>query len=58
MNVTATPDTGGITQALKDAKAALDERDTALKAGDWAAYGVADAKLKAALDRALSAQGQ
>jgi uncharacterized membrane protein (UPF0182 family) len=55
---TATPDTGGLTQALKDAKAALDERDTALKAGDWAAYGVADAKLKAALDRALSAQGQ
>jgi uncharacterized membrane protein (UPF0182 family) len=50
-------DTGGLTQALQDAKAALAERDTAMKAGDWEAYGVADAKLQAALDKALSASG-
>jgi hypothetical protein len=28
-----------------------------MKAGDWEAYGVADAKLQAALDKALSSSG-
>ncbi|CAD6001544.1 UPF0182 family protein [Agreia sp. COWG] len=57
---TSTPsaDSGSLTQALLDAKSALAERDTALKAGDWQAYGVADAKLKAALEKALAAGGQ
>jgi uncharacterized membrane protein (UPF0182 family) len=52
---TGTANPGVVTQALKDAQAALTERDTALKAGDWAAYGAADEKLQAALARALTA---
>jgi len=55
---TPSTDTGGLTQALLDAKAALADRDAAMKAGDWTAYGEADAKLQAALNRALAAQGQ
>jgi uncharacterized membrane protein (UPF0182 family) len=63
-NGTSPPDTGTpsnpgvVTQALLDAKQALADRDAALKAGDWAAYGVADQKLQAALQRALTAEGQ
>jgi hypothetical protein len=34
------------------------ECDAAMKAGDWTAYGEADAKLQAALNKALAAQGQ
>jgi uncharacterized membrane protein (UPF0182 family) len=41
--------------ALDDAKQALADRDAALKAGDWAAYGVADARLKKDIATALAA---
>ncbi|WP_210415963.1 UPF0182 family membrane protein [Humibacter ginsenosidimutans] len=41
--------------ALDDAKQALADRETALKAGDWAAYGVADARLKKDIAAALAA---
>lgn len=43
-----------VTQALKDMQEALAERDAAMQAGDWTAYGEADAKLKDALERALA----
>ncbi|WP_200936837.1 UPF0182 family membrane protein [Leifsonia sp. Root112D2] len=52
-----TPSTNAaLQQALNDAKTAMLARDTALKAGDWAAYGVADKQLTAALDAALAAE--
>lgn len=63
---TTPPSTGGTTgggtntalnQALADAKQALADRTTALKAGDWAAYGAADSRLTDALARALAAEG-
>lgn len=53
-----TPDTANnpaLAQALADAQAALQERETARIAGDWAAYGAADAALTDALLRALEA---
>ncbi|MGA0566513.1 UPF0182 family protein [Rathayibacter sp. KR2-224] len=40
--------------ALNDAKQALADRDAALKAGDWATYGVQDARLKKDLADALT----
>ncbi|MCB1274408.1 MAG: UPF0182 family protein [Leucobacter sp.] len=43
-------------QALQDMKQALSDRDAAMKAGDWTAYGEADARLRKALDRALQAE--
>lgn len=49
------PGNAALNQALADAKAALAERETALAASDWAAYGVADKKLKDAVARALAA---
>ncbi len=39
--------------ALDEARAAMLERDEAMQAGDWAAYGEADARLTAAIDRLL-----
>ncbi|HUH52561.1 MAG TPA: UPF0182 family protein [Microbacteriaceae bacterium] len=42
-------------RALKDMSAAISDRDAALQAGDWAAYGEADAKLVKALEKALKA---
>ncbi|WP_241655437.1 UPF0182 family protein [Actinomyces oricola] len=42
--------------ALADAQAAMTEADTALKNGDWAAYGVAQDKLDDAITRAIDAQ--
>lgn len=42
--------------ALRDMKAALTDRDDAMKAGDWAAYGEADARLRDALSRAMQGQ--
>ncbi len=39
--------------ALADAKSAMDAKATALSAGDWTAYGEADARLNAALAKAL-----
>ncbi|MGG7463513.1 MULTISPECIES: UPF0182 family protein [unclassified Plantibacter] len=39
---------------LNDAKQAMLDKDAALKAGDWTAYGAADAKLNSALASALA----
>jgi uncharacterized membrane protein (UPF0182 family) len=44
-----------LTTALADAKAALAKREAARVAGDWAAFGAADAALTDALSRALAA---
>lgn len=38
---------------LKEMQQAVAERDKALKAGDWAAYGAADTRLQQALEKAL-----
>jgi uncharacterized membrane protein (UPF0182 family) len=59
---TTTPVTPGktnaaLTSALNAAKSAMAEKAAALAAGDWAAYGKAEAKLKAAIDAALAASG-
>ena len=51
---TANPE---LTKALQDAQKALTDREAARVAGDWAAYGAADAALTDALSRALSASG-
>lgn len=40
-------------QALEDAQQAMKDRDAALAKGDWTAYGEADARLVAALERAI-----
>jgi uncharacterized membrane protein (UPF0182 family) len=64
---TTPPATGGATggttstnpalqRALADAQAALTARQNALKAGDWTAYGAADAKLSAAIAAAIAAE--
>ncbi|MBM7471777.1 UPF0182 family membrane protein [Subtercola frigoramans] len=58
---TTTPSTtnnAALQQALNEAQAALTARDAALKAADWAAYGVADAQLKTAVAAAIAASGQ
>lgn len=44
--------------ALREAQAALTESDAALKAGDFAAYGQAQKRLQAAVQRALDAQNR
>ena len=44
-------------QALAQAKQALADRQAALKAGDWTAYGQADARLQQALQQAIAAEG-
>jgi uncharacterized membrane protein (UPF0182 family) len=41
--------------ALANASQAMKDKDAAMKAGDWAAYGKADLRLKAAIDQALAA---
>ncbi|HEU5144007.1 MAG TPA: UPF0182 family protein [Dermatophilaceae bacterium] len=55
---TGTPDPTALAQALKDAEAAYAEGQAALKAGDFAAYGAAQEKLKDALERAIAASPQ
>ena len=45
-----------LTQALADMQSALVEADTALRNGDFTAYGVAQRRLEAALQRAVAAQ--
>ena len=45
-----------LTQALRDMKQAIADRDDAMKAGDWAAYGEADSRLRDAITKALEAQ--
>jgi uncharacterized protein len=47
-----------LTAALADAQAALTASDDALKAGNFQAYGVAQARLKADVARAVAAQQQ
>jgi uncharacterized membrane protein (UPF0182 family) len=44
--------------ALNAAKAAMAEKAAALAAGDWAAYGKAEAKLQRAIEAALAAAGK
>jgi uncharacterized membrane protein (UPF0182 family) len=41
--------------ALENARQAMIDKDAAMKAGDWTAFGKADARLKAAIDAALEA---
>ncbi len=55
-----TPDPGSsanpaVAKALAAAKQAFADKIAAMKAGDWTAYGAADAALKAALDAAIAA---
>ncbi|HET9656615.1 MAG TPA: UPF0182 family protein [Kineosporiaceae bacterium] len=45
-------------QALKDAAQAMKDSDTALKAGDFAAYGQAQARLKTSVQAAVDAEAQ
>ncbi|MFB9748906.1 UPF0182 family protein [Leifsonia shinshuensis] len=54
---TGTVNNTALQQALQAAKAALAARETALKNGDWAAYGAADAQLQQALQAAIAAEG-
>ena len=42
--------------ALGDMKQAIRDRDQAMQAGDWTAFGEADARLRAALEAALAAE--
>ena len=53
---TAQPRTPTVAQALADASAAMRDADSALKRGDWSAYGEAQNRLKEALNRAEAAQ--
>ncbi|MDN5796726.1 MAG: UPF0182 family protein [Intrasporangium sp.] len=55
---TGTPDQVALAAALKDAEAAYTAGEEALKRGDFAAYGEAQAKLKSALERAVKASPQ
>jgi hypothetical protein len=40
--------------ALDEAKSAMTDREAALKAGDWTAYGEADTRLSQALAEAIA----
>ncbi len=53
-----TPDSAALSKALKDAQAAYVEGEAALRKGDFAAYGQAQAELKDALERAVDASPQ
>ncbi len=53
----STSESTELKQALADAKQAITDRQAALEKGDWAAYGVADAKLQKALETAISLSG-
>ena len=55
---TGTPDAAALAQAIKDAQAAYTEGEAALKRGDFAAYGQAQARLEQALQRAAAAAPQ
>ncbi|GAB2817029.1 UPF0182 family protein [Alpinimonas psychrophila] len=52
---TTTTPNAALNAALQDAKSAIADREAARIAGDWTAFGAADARLTAALDRALAA---
>jgi uncharacterized membrane protein (UPF0182 family) len=51
------PTTGSdaLSEALQQALEAIQEKDAAMAAGDWAAYGLADRKLRDAIEAALDA---
>jgi uncharacterized membrane protein (UPF0182 family) len=51
------PTTGSeaLAQALQQALQAIQEKDAAMAAGDWNAFGLAEEKLRAAIEAALSA---
>jgi uncharacterized membrane protein (UPF0182 family) len=53
-----TPNAAQLAAALQDAEAAYADGEAALKAGNFAAYGTAQAKLKDALKRAVEASPQ
>ncbi|WP_343992014.1 UPF0182 family protein [Terrabacter terrae] len=53
-----TPNAAALSKALKDAETAYAQGEAALKNGDFAAYGQAQAKLKDALKRAVEASPQ
>ncbi len=52
---TGTGSNPALSQALQDAQTALADRAAALAKGDWQAFGVADAALQDALERAIAA---
>nr|WP_111836007.1 UPF0182 family protein [Actinomyces bovis] len=59
------PATGGtsdpkadLDKALQDAKTAITDSDTAMKAGDWAKYGEAQKRLNEAITKAVEAEGR
>ena len=47
-----------MSQALEEARVAMADRDAALKAGDFAAFGAADARLTAAVEKLLALNGE
>ena len=47
-----------MTQALAEARQAMADRDAALKRGDFAAFGEADARLTAAVQKLLALNGE
>lgn len=51
-------DNAALQQALQRAKQALTDREAALKAGDWTAYGEADKRLQQALQDAIAAEAR
>ena len=53
-NAPATSNAAKLKQALQAARNAMIAKESAMAKGDWAAYGKADAALKAALDAALA----
>ncbi|OKL48125.1 hypothetical protein BM477_06240 [Boudabousia marimammalium] len=53
-----TGDNPDLQTALQNAKQAIADSETALKAGDWAAYGEAQKRLQQALEAAVAAQEQ
>ena len=54
---TTAPSSGNdaLDAALEDARTALQDKERALRAGDWTAYGEADARLALAIERAIAA---
>jgi len=50
-------DSAALKQAIADAQSAYDDAQSALKDGDWAAYGEAQQRLQEALQRAAAAEG-
>ncbi|WP_078600919.1 UPF0182 family protein [Streptomyces violens] len=53
---TTPPTDQSVQEALDDAQQAYEEGEKARESGDWAGYGEAQEKLKAALDRAAAAE--